>query len=123
MKKYQWSRLSASLNLVGSLLLFFSFQATSTDFLLVTNPDGQSALCVGKAALFVLTLDRGLKMGTGCPEWQSGKPTAVVNTEHPKFAFWGLLMILVGFVSQYLGIERPLIETSRAEKRREKPKN
>lgn len=46
-------------------------------------------------------------MGTQCPDWESGKPTAVVNTEHPNFALMGFGMIIFGFVLQLASLEKP----------------
>ncbi len=39
MSKYRMAQLSAFLNLAGAVLVFLSFQATSTDFFLVTTKD------------------------------------------------------------------------------------
>ena len=107
MKKHHFAYLSAGLNFLGAIFLFLSFQATSTDFILVTATDGRSALCVGKNALFFMTPDGGLGMGTKCPDWETGKPTAVVNTEHPSFAKAGIFFILFGFLLQLFSIDKP----------------
>jgi len=116
MSTYNLARLSAVLNIVGSILLFFSFQATSTKFLIVPTNDGRTALCVGSEAMFVVKPGGGIGIGTKCPDSDKGKPAAVVNTECPVLAVIGFLMILGGFITQYKSIEKPA--ANRAERRR-----
>lgn len=108
MIKYRLAIGSAVLNVLGTLLLVFSFQATSSDFMLVTAKDGRAALCVGKAALFVLDQQGGLGVGTKCPDWQTGSPAAVVNTEHPNFVVVAFFLIVAGFVLQVFSINKPV---------------
>ena len=107
MLKYRLAIWSAVFNLFGTLFLFYSFQATSTDFILVTTKEGKSALCVGDRALFTITQDGGLGIGTKCPDHETGKPTAVVNTKHPRFVTTGFIFILLGFLMQCFSIENP----------------
>jgi hypothetical protein len=116
MIKYRVSQISACLNIFGTILLFFSFQATSSDFMLVTTKDERAALCVGNAALFVLDQRGGLGIGTKCPDWQTGRPTAVVNTEHPSLASSGLFLLILGFLTQLISIEQPKKEQPKKKK-------
>ena len=106
MIKYRCAIWSAILSMFGTILLVISFQATSTNFLLVTTKGGDSALCVGNRAMFALT-EKGLSMNGKCPEGVMSKPTAVVNTERPKLAIFGLFIIITGFVLQLLSINKP----------------
>ena len=117
MWKHQFAKWSAVSNLLGTFLLFFSFQATSTDFLLVITKDNRSALCVGSNAMFVMTPTGGLGIGTRCPDPKSGKPTAIVNTDQPVLATLGLSCIILGFFMQLFSIEKP---SARAIKRLQK---
>jgi hypothetical protein len=108
MSKYQMAKVSAILNLLGALLLFVSFQAASTDFMLVSTKGGRQALCVGKQAMFVV--DPGYRVGVGvaeCPSGADAKPTAVVNTDKPWLAKLGWFLIVAGFIFQWISIEPP----------------
>jgi hypothetical protein len=115
-----WARIALLLNLAGTILLALSFQATSSDFRLVTasgyDLQGRSALGVKAYALCVnnytlVMTDSSPKGGVslgmrGCPSWESSRPAAVVNTEHPNFIFLGLALSSLGFLMQFLTIPR-----------------
>jgi hypothetical protein len=112
----KWQRFALLLNLIGTALLFFSFQATSSDFKLVTAKShsvlgGDStlyALCVNDYALLVTSSHNDLGFGhPGCPAWDMARPAAVVNIEHPMFEGLGFLILLCGFFLQYLSVPQP----------------
>ncbi len=103
---------------IGSVLLFYSFQATSTNFLLVTTPDDLTALCVDDYALLIAGPKDRVRVGSKCPEAATAKSTAVANTENPRLAPGGFLCILVGFLSQLFSIECSQSPRFRAESRR-----
>lgn len=107
MEKFHWAILSGFLNLCGAVLLFYSLQISSTNFMLVTLVNGNQALCAGRNALFVWT-PNGLNIGmsNACSEARNGKPTAMVNSEHPDFIGFGLGLMLVGFPAQLFSIEK-----------------
>ena len=99
-------------------LLFFSFQATSSDFRLVTavsksvlltEPVKQYALCVNDYALLASDGKNGIIVAPagGCPDWAHAKPAAVVNIEHPVFEGLGFITLLAGFLLQYLSVPSP----------------
>jgi hypothetical protein len=107
MLKYRLAQASAVLNLLGALLVFLSFQATSTNLLLITSADQQlAAFCVGGRAAFLM---RGPAVGLGvtCPTGPNIKPTAIVNTDSPflEYIGWGLLGL--GFFTQLFSLEKP----------------
>ena len=96
------------MNVIGAGILFFSFQATSSNFRLITTPDGRSALCVDKRALIIAEPSGGFRIGApDCPDWEHARPAAVVNFEHPSFVTIGLLLVVLGFVVQFLSIPGP----------------
>jgi hypothetical protein len=105
----QLARTSAFLNLAGSLLVFLSFQATSTRLVLVTSSDKSdktAAFCIGDTALFRLSSDgHGVGLGTSCPQSENMKPAAVVNTEYPWMAKLGWFLLLFGIGLQVYSIE------------------
>jgi hypothetical protein len=109
MMKYRMALLSAFLNLLGSFLVFLSFQAASTNLLLVTEKGTKNvAFCIGDRAVFGLTKDgRGTAMGYGCPQGVDAKPAAVVNTDSPGLAKFGWILIGFGFFLQMFSIEKP----------------
>jgi hypothetical protein len=116
--KFRLAMMAAVLNIAGAGLLYWSFQATSTDLLLVTGSQ-MNGFCVAGHVMFAMAPDgKGLLMGGGvdCPEGPAAKRTAVVNTEHPSFNSLGWFLIILGFVLQLLSLEYPepptLVHTS-----------
>jgi hypothetical protein len=113
-----WARIALLLNLAGTILLALSFQATSSDFRLVTalgyDLNGKVAtgvtayaLCVNDYTLLVTDSARGVGIGhKGCPNWESSRPSAVVTSEHPLFLYLGLGCSAIGFFMQLLIIPR-----------------
>ncbi|HEX4487065.1 MAG TPA: hypothetical protein VH088_12405 [Terriglobales bacterium] len=106
MSKYRLAQVSAVLNLLGALLVFFSFQATSNDFILVSTPDGEAAFCVGGKAMFG-TFNKGLLINTDCPKGKNFKPTAVVVNDSPYLGYLGWGLLGLGFILQFFSIEKP----------------
>ena len=103
----KWQRFALFLNLLGTVLLFASFQATSSDFRLVTTKDHRYALCVDKSALIVKG-ENGFGIGEqSCPEWDNARPAAVVNFERPWMVKTGLILTILGFLMQFLAIPGP----------------
>jgi hypothetical protein len=131
------ARFALFLNLAGTLLLAFSFLATSSDFRLITaaNTDGYGKPAAGRTAYaicvnnYVLVLTdsakNGIEMGeNGCPHWDNASPAAVVTYEHPSLLWIGIVAIAIGFLIQLVTIPKtetpPTIDPplSRAEYRR-----
>jgi hypothetical protein len=121
----KWQKAALFLNLVGTIVLFYSFQATSSDFKLVTapyeihdvhpffiGPQGipphgtkQYALCVNDFTIISSDIHSTVELGhAGCPNWAGAKPAAVVNIEHPTFEGIGFAMIALGFTLQYFSV-------------------
>lgn len=110
----KWQQAALLLNLVGTVLLFYSFQATSSDFRLVTarsksDPNGKAyALCVRDYALIVTDAKNGIILGTkGCPNLPDSRSVAVVNIEHPFFEGLGFMLLVFGFALQFFSIPQP----------------
>jgi hypothetical protein len=110
---YRMAQLSAVLALLGSILVFYAFQATSTGFLVYTHGKyGESAMCVGDPpkSMIAMGAQGELIMAVrgfdhSCSQ---GRHFAVVNTESPRLAGLGWILMLVGFVLQILSIEKPI---------------
>jgi hypothetical protein len=112
----KWQQFALFLNLVGTALLFYSFQATSSDFKLVTATTKsavageikQYALCVNNYTLLETNGRTGVGIGMhSCPGWENARPAAVVNIEHPAFEGLGFVLLLLGFLIQYLAVPQP----------------
>jgi hypothetical protein len=108
----KWTRVALALNLGGTLVLFFSFQATSSAFRLIRRPistgifrtEYDYEICVEDFTLLA-TNKHGVMFGHyGCPVAPDDRPAAVVNTEHPNFITLGFLMILAGFFIQFFAV-------------------
>ena len=103
-----WMRVALFLNLLGTVMLFLSFQATSSNLKLVTTKDGRTALCVENHALAVSLPNGGIALGMAvCPDWENARPAAVVNVEHPAFVSWGFAFTTLGFLIQFLSFPSP----------------
>jgi hypothetical protein len=107
MTKYRLARFAIFLGFLGSLLLVFAFHATSTDFVLVTQDNGHSAICVGDTALFVVVAHKTLGMGASCPKGIASDPIAAVYSNCPSCGSWGLRLLIIGFILQFFTMEKP----------------
>jgi hypothetical protein len=96
------------LNLLGTVLLFVSFQATSSNFRLITASDGRAALCIDQRVILVADA-KGLSFSGGgdCPKWGNARPAAVVNFEQPVLVTIGFALLTMGFLLQVVSIPRP----------------
>ena len=113
----KWTQAALILNLLGTVALFYSFQATSSNFRLVTHKadsvlaapgDEESALCVYGHAMMVAGKRGGWTIGGGpCPDWEHAKAAAVVNIEHPVFEGLGFALLIFGFALQYFAVPQP----------------
>jgi len=112
----KWQQFALLLNLIGSLLLFYSFQATSSDFRLITATTTSAiggeikeyALCVDNYTLLQSNAQNEMVLGhRGCTEWANSKPAAVVSIEHRSFIGIGFVFTLAGFLLQLLSIPEP----------------
>jgi hypothetical protein len=104
-----WARFALLCNLAGTVLLFLSFQATSSSFKLIRTNDGRSALCVYGMAFIEADSSGAFNFGGSqpCPEWERSKSVAVVNIEHPVFVTLGFVLTTLGFLLQFLSIPSP----------------
>lgn len=111
----KWMQFALILNLLGSVALFYSFQATSSNIKLVSVKTNsalgsyeQSALCVYGKSMMTATQTGGWTIGGGpCPDWEHAKAAAVVNIEHPALEGIGFLLLVAGFLMQYLAVPQP----------------
>ena len=103
----KWTKVALVMNVAGTFLLFYSFQATSSDFRLVTAKSysvvageiKQYALCVNNYTLLETDSRHGIMVGSAnCPDWQHARPAAVVNIEHPSFLTIGFSLLFFGFI-------------------------
>jgi hypothetical protein len=99
-------RCALVLNLLGTAMLFFSFQATSSNIRVIRSPNNRTALCIDQVALFAAE-GRGWAIGVGCPTWPNARAVAVVNIEHPRLVTLGFIILSLGFLLQFLSIPSP----------------
>ena len=103
-----WMRFALLCNLLGTVLLFLSFQATSSNLVLKRAPDGSTAVCIGRLGLFVVRPgETGMGIAGACPAWPNARPTAVVNIEKPYMVTLGFILTSLGFLLQVLAIPSP----------------
>lgn len=111
MTKYWMAQVAAICNFLGAVLVFVSFQATSTDLLMIANKDQSFAFCIGDRAIFGLTPGgRGTYIGAACPQGADAKPAAVVSTDYPNLTKFGWVLVGVGFFLQLFSLEKPKLE-------------
>lgn len=94
------------LNLLGTGLLYLSFQATSSTVKIITQPNGTTAMCVGSTALFEGRAG-AFVIGTGCPDWTNARPIAIVTVEKPALIYLGFALLTLGFLIQLLSVPSP----------------
>ncbi len=111
----KWTRIALAMNLTGTLLLFLSFQATSSSFRLVKRNNSlffktekEYSICVEDYTLLSTNAQGSVAIGhRGCPSSEDDRRAAVVNTEHPVFITIGFSLILIGFVIQFFAVPEP----------------
>ena len=110
----KWTRIALVLNLFGALLLFYSFQATSSSFRLIKRPSAffneeyEYDICVEDYTLLSTNARSSMSIGhAGCPAAANDRRAAVVNTEHPLFITLGFLSIIIGFIIEFFAVPEP----------------
>ena len=107
MMNFRIVQFALALNGIGALLLALAFQATSTDVMLVTDKaKSTAAFCIGNRAMFVVE-GHGVGFGTTCPESNTMKPTAVVNSDHPILFPLGFWLTVFGTAGQIFFMDKP----------------
>jgi hypothetical protein len=97
------------LNLVGALLIFFAFSFSSSAIDVYKTSSGTIFLSVnGQNSQVGLGGGSGLTVNIGAPPEQpiSGR-IALVNSSHPRFAWTGLVLIVISFIPSVLLLEYP----------------
>jgi hypothetical protein len=118
MSKSKWPRAVGAFglvcNLAGTGCLAWSFQATSSQFRLITaenltsrgrpNPNGKAySVCADMLELTSVDTTQSVSAGTGrCALWELGKPAAIVVSDQPHLLELGLGLFAVGFLLQLL---------------------
>jgi hypothetical protein len=113
MFRYRMVQVSEAASLIGSLLILVAFQATSTGFLVYAKGKyGESAMCVGDPpkAMIAMGPQGELLMGVrglddACSQ---AKHFAVVNTDSPRSAGLGVILVVIGSFLRILLMERPI---------------
>jgi hypothetical protein len=114
-----WTSLALLANLVGTFLVTLSFQATSSDFRLVTargynifgaapSPGNTAyAICVNNYTLAATDSSGSVGIGIhNCPNWVNARPSAVVTAEYPSLLYLGLILSMAGFLIQLVLVSR-----------------
>jgi hypothetical protein len=102
----KWMRIALFLNLLGTVLLYLSFQATSSTVKIVRTTDGRTALCMGEIGVFA---NKGnvVEFGLGCPDPTNARPIAIVTVEKPALIYIGFALLTLGFLTQLLSVPSP----------------
>jgi hypothetical protein len=95
-----WMRFALLCNLLGAVLLFLSFQATSSRVNLISFPDGRTIFCVNGHTALAFS-QNVLGFGGVCPDAENAKPIALVTIEHPKMVTAGFVLTILGFLLQW----------------------
>ncbi len=97
----RWMAVALVSNLLGGILLFFSFQIEPSHFKLVRGDGQTTAICVDGRA--VMLADGGaytLGGGIPCPGWNSAKSTAEIHVQRRSFVYLGFVLTIIGFLMQ-----------------------
>jgi hypothetical protein len=97
-----WMRIALFFNLAGTVLLFLSFQATSSNLIIKRASNGSTAMCIDQTGIAVTNPQGAWELGGACPDWPQARPTAVVNVERPYLITIGFILASLGFLLQVL---------------------
>lgn len=97
-----WMRIALFFNLTGTVLLFLSFQATSSNLIIKRASNGSTAMCIDRSGIAVTNPEGAWELGGLCPDWPSARPTAVVNVERPYLVTIGFIFASLGFLLQVM---------------------
>jgi hypothetical protein len=102
-----WTRIALVANLVGTVLLFWSFQATSSAFRLIRLDLGNSTfeyrICADEITISAVNTRGAIFMNMRpCPFSLDKRPVAIVTTEHQALVTVGFIFLLAGFFVQML---------------------
>ena len=94
--------LSLSASFLGTVFLWFSFQAAPVSFDIVNDKEGHEFICSGAIAVFETggINKRGATIGALCPEGQPRRPLAAVFINHPFLMPTGWILLAAGFLLQ-----------------------
>jgi hypothetical protein len=95
-----WMRFALFCNLLGAAFLFLSFQATSSNVRIMTQPGKDTtAFCAYETT--IIMHGSQFVIGGLCPTWPNVKPIALVSIEYPKLVTAGFVLTLLGFMLQW----------------------
>lgn len=98
----RWMRFALFCNLLGTLLIFLSFQALSSNVKLLKS-NNETAICASGTAIVEAT--NSIVTGSGpCTDWPQAKATTLVSVEHPRTVALGFVLLLLGFFLQWFAI-------------------
>jgi hypothetical protein len=102
-------RCALILELLGTVMLFLAFQATSSNVKIITTLDQKTSICINDFALFNSegAPPGGGVIGGACPQWPGARSVAVVNFEKPYLVTIGFCVLTLGFLIQFLAIPSP----------------
>jgi hypothetical protein len=98
----RWMRFALFCNLLGTLLIFLSFQAVSSDVKLLSS-NGRTALCAYGEAV-VVSNNSNVAVAGHCPDWPQSRATPLLTVEHPRTAILGFSLMLLGFFLQWFAL-------------------
>src|SRR5438046_2865152 len=112
--------LTILLGLLGAILISISFQAASSLLRSATiNEKGEisKGWCVGDREIFGVDSHTGVEIDGDCSKAYDSKPIAIINADQPKFAYWGIGLVIASFIIQFILAVIPKKELSRSERR------
>jgi hypothetical protein len=92
-QRHRFVAISLVLNLIGTVLLAYSFEIVPSDVHFVNISPSGTAICKGPQALITIAPPAPFRIGGACPGGDSD-PAAVFKTNHPRFFYWGLRLII-----------------------------
>jgi hypothetical protein len=98
----RWMRFALFCNLLGTLLIFLSFQAMSSDVKLLSSNNGTAFCAYGEAVL--IANNSNVAVGGHCPDWPQSRATPLLSVEHPRTAILGFSLMLLGFFLQWFAL-------------------
>jgi hypothetical protein len=98
----RWMRFALFCNLLGTLLIFLSFQAMSSNVKLLSS-NNTTAVCAYGEALMI-TSNSNVAVGGHCPDLPQARASTLLSVDHPRTAILGFSLMLLGFFLQWFAL-------------------
>ncbi|EKS28706.1 hypothetical protein [Afipia felis] len=119
-----WERAARLANLMGAICLLLSLQAMPSDFRFVTETNASLmpgddaatshayAVCIRDRTMAAVDSRGTVFIGVRkCPDGDDAISATIVTARYPGLLYLGLVLLILGFLSQFLMTFRPILRS------------